>query len=717
MSNRRDFLRTGAALAGAAGALGLFPAAIRRALAIEPDRRSGTLRDVEHIVVLMQENRSFDHYFGGLAGVRGFGDRFPIPVPASPEHERRSVWSQYNDSTDGGPRTVLPFRLDTRAAFEAMRIASTPHTWSNAQQAWDDGRMGFWPAAKKNHSMAYYAEADLPFQYALARAFTVCDAYHCSFTGGTNVNRLFLWTGTNDGAGRGHGPAMGNTYNKLTGGDPAGAYTWTTYPERLERAGIRWRIYQDMADNYALNPTAGFKAYRDAYQGLPGSLAALREKALSTHGLDRLRQDALDGTLPQVSWICPTKAGSEHPSPSSPAQGADYVARVLDALTANPQVWSRTVLLLMFDENDGFFDHMPPPAPPSRDARGALAGASTVDTRGEYHEIIAGVESDDTPAHRHGVYGLGPRVPMYALSPWSRGGWVNSQVFDHTSVLRFIEQRFGVAEPNISPWRRAVCGDLTSLFDFSASEPAVPGTTLPATAARAARAAALPGTATPTAPDQPPPARQQPGLRPSRALPYALHAHATARDHALTLRLDNPGAAGAVLHVYDRLHLERGPRRYTVEAGKRLDGIWDTATDDGRYDLWVLGPNGFHRHFAGRLAAGAQAAPDIQASYDAPGARLRLTLTNPGKRAVEFHIADAAYGQRAQTRRVAAGATSQCDWDVGRLGGWYDCAVTLTDTPAAAFLRRLAGRLETGKPSTSDPAMGQELILDWNLPA
>lgn len=339
-----------------------------------------------------------------------------------------------------------------------------------------------------------------------------------------------------------------------------------------------------------------------------------------------------------------------------------------------------------------------------------------MDTRGEYHEIIAGVESDDTPAHRHGVYGLGPRVPMYALSPWSRGGWVNSQVFDHTSVLRFIEQRFGVAEPNISPWRRAVCGDLTSLFDFSASEPAVPGTTLPATAARAARAAALPGTATPTAPDQPPPARQQPGLRPSRALPYALHAHATARDHALTLRLDNPGAAGAVLHVYDRLHLERGPRRYTVEAGKRLDGIWDTATDDGRYDLWVLGPNGFHRHFAGRLAAGAQAAPDIQASYDAPGARLRLTLTNPGKRAVEFHIADAAYGQRAQTRRVAAGATSQCDWDVGRLGGWYDCAVTLTDTPAATFLRRLAGRLETGKPSTSDPAMGQELILDWNLP-
>ena len=224
MSNRRDFLRTGAALAGAAGALGLFPAAIRRALAIEPDRRSGTLRDVEHIVVLMQENRSFDHYFGGLAGVRGFGDRFPIPVPASPEHERRSVWSQYNDSTDGGPRTVLPFRLDTRAAFEAMRIASTPHTWSNAQQAWDDGRMGF---GRRPRKITRWRTT--PRRTCLSstrwRAFTICDAYHCSFTGGTNVNRLFLWTGTNDGAGRGHGPAMGNTYNKLTGGDPAGAYT------------------------------------------------------------------------------------------------------------------------------------------------------------------------------------------------------------------------------------------------------------------------------------------------------------------------------------------------------------------------------------------------------------------------------------------------------------------------------------------------------------
>ncbi|MNX27555.1 Non-hemolytic phospholipase C precursor [compost metagenome] len=712
MHSRRDFLRNSAALAGAGSALALFPAAIRRALAIPANHRTGTIRDVEHIVIFMQENRSFDHYFGGLAGVRGFGDRFPIPVPHSPEARHRTVWAQYNDKPDeGAPRTVLPYRLDTREAYETMRVASTPHTWSNAQDAWDAGRMGNWPAAKKNHSMAYFTEGDMPFQYAMARAFTVCDAYHCSFTGGTNTNRLFLWSGTNDGLARGNGPALGNVYNKLTGGDPAGAYTWTTYPERLERAGVSWRIYQNMADNYSLNPTAGFKAYRDAYQDLPGSTAALKDKALTTRSLDLLRQDVLDGTLPQVSWICATKAGSEHPSPSSPAQGADYTARVLDALTANPEVWSKTVLLLMFDENDGFFDHMPPPAPPSRGATGELAGASTADTRGEYHEHIAGVEKDDTAAHLHGAYGLGPRVPMYVLSPWTKGGWVNSQVFDHTSVLRFLEQRFGVAEPNISPWRLAVCGDLTSVFDFAAPDHQDRLRDLPATAERAARAAALPGTVKPPAPLSPALARQEPGTRPSRALPYALHTDARIQDGAVLLRFENTGTAGAVLHVYDRLHLERGPRRYTVEAGKQLDGSWEPASD-GRYDLWVLGPNGFHRHCAGRIRQ-AEAPPlEVAAGYEGPGVPLRLSLRNPQARPRACRIAANAYGlPRAADVEVAAGETLILSWDMAQTGGWYDISVHDKDDPS--FLRRLAGRIETGSHSTSDPAMGQDLILQW----
>ncbi|MFY3551807.1 phosphocholine-specific phospholipase C [Achromobacter insolitus] len=710
MQTRRDFLRNSAALAGAGSALALFPAAIRRALAIPANHRTGTIRDVEHIVIFMQENRSFDHYFGALAGVRGFGDRFPIPVPDSPDARHRSVWAQYNDKPeDGQPRTVLPFHLDTREAFETMRVASTPHTWSNAQDAWDAGRMGNWPAAKKNHSMAYFTADDMPFQYAMARAFTVCDAYHCSFTGGTNTNRLFVWTGTNDGLGRGNGPALGNTYNKLTGGDPARAYTWTTYPERLEAAGVSWRIYQNMADNYSLNPTAGFKAYRDAYHGVPGSAAALKDKALTTRDLDLLRQDVLDGTLPQVSWICATKAGSEHPSPSSPAQGADYTARVLDALTADPEVWSKTVLLLMFDENDGFFDHMPPPAPPSRDASGALAGASTVDTRGEYHEIVAGAEKDDTLAHLHGVYGLGPRVPMYVLSPWTKGGWVNSQVFDHTSVLRFVEQRFGVAEPNISPWRRAVCGDLTSIFDFSAPDGAGLPSGLPATAERAGLASALPGTITPPAPRQPALARQSAGTRPSRPLPYALQVHARVDDGGVALRFENIGTAGAVFHVYDRLHLAQGPRRYTVEAGTQLEGTWHTASDDGRYDLWILGPNGFHRHCTGRAGAPPL---EVTAAYQGPGASLQLTVQNPAPQARSFQVQANAYGYpQASDTKLGPGESVSLSWDMTRSGGWYD--VTVLDGGDPAYTRRLAGRIETGAPSTSDPAMGQELILQW----
>ena len=186
----------------------------------------------------------------------------------------------------------------------------------------------------------------------------------------------------------------------------------------------------------------------------------LQRRAMSAGGTARLRQDALNERLPQVSWIVMPAGYSEHPS-YPPAYGAIYVARVLEALTANPKVWGKTVLLLNYDENDGFFDHMVPPQPPTP----VQPGISTVSTEGEIHDFI-------NPGHRtlytpdQLPYGLGPRVPMMAISPWSKGGYVCSEVFDHTSVIRFLEARFGVKEPNISPWRRAICGDLTAAFDF-----------------------------------------------------------------------------------------------------------------------------------------------------------------------------------------------------------------------------------------------------------
>src|ERR1044071_8865226 len=266
MTSRRDFLRH-AMTAAAAGTTLAFPKVISRALAIAAHHRTGTIADVEHVVILMQENRSFDHYFGTLNGVRGFGDRFPIPVPDAPGIQRKTVWFQSGNAAEPGPAVVAPFHLNTQQSFEVMRVTGTPHRWPDAQGAWDDGRIHQWPQFKTNHAMGYFNRDDIPFQFAMAEAFTLCAAYHCSFQGGTNPNRLFQWSGTNDPLATGHGPALTNDFDNLDH-DPDGGYTWVTYAERLEDAGITWQVYQNMADNFTDNPMAGFRRYRDAVAGL-----------------------------------------------------------------------------------------------------------------------------------------------------------------------------------------------------------------------------------------------------------------------------------------------------------------------------------------------------------------------------------------------------------------------------------------------------------------
>ena len=704
MTNRRDFLRQ-ALSATVAGTTLAFPPVIRRALAIPAHRKTHSIADVEHVVILMQENRSFDHYFGTLNGVRGFGDRFPIPVPDAPGVVGKTVWFQSNGGTTA-PMVVAPFRLDTRQSFAVMRVTGTPHNWPNAQDAWDGGRLHEWPRFKTDRAMGFYGREDIPFQFAMAEAFTLCDAYHCSFQGGTNPNRLFQWTGTNDPLAAGHGPAMTNDFDNLEH-DPAGGYTWTTYAERLQDAGIRWQVYQDMADNFTDNPMAGFRRYRDAVAGLPGSLAALRDRGLSTRDLDLLTDDVIHDRLPQVSWIVATEEGSEHPDPSSPAQGAAYTARVLEALTANPAVWSKTVLFIYFDENDGFFDHVPPPAPPgivSTEPR-QLAGASTADTTGEYHEIQPPDIDPMRTVPLHKPYGLGPRVPMYVISPWSKGGWVSSEVFDHTSVIRFLERRFGVAEPNISAWRRAVCGDMTSAFDFSDPDGRRFLDELPDTAALAAAARALPDTTTPPTPALPVLPEQEESARPSRALPYELHVWASVRSRSappqIDLRFANTGTAGAVFHVYDRKHLDRVPRRFTVEAGKHLTDVWELADDAGDYDLWVIAPNGFHRHFAGR-AAPHPAVPEIELAY--VRGDLEITLRNRGVEPIEIVLAPNAYTREDHRVVVPVGQSRMRRWSLERSARWYDITATARGLPS--FRRRFAGRVETGRDSLSDPAMG-----------
>ncbi|CAM3415874.1 phospholipase C [Bordetella sputigena] len=748
---RREFFRKSSRGAAAAASLSMFPPAIRKALAIEADRRTGTLQDVEHIVVLTQENRSFDHYFGTLSGVRGFGDRFPIPVPDAPGMAGRTVWYQRHDGQPAGlPAILAPQHNDTAVDFRLMRTAGTPHLYPDAQDAWDGGRMTHWPQFKKNASMVYYAQADMPFQFALANAFTLCDAYYCSLTGGTNPNRCFIYTGTNHGRGDParpgvyNGPALDNSYNKLGNGAHKDGYTWMTYAERLQDAGVSWQVYQDNEfEFYALNPLFGFKAFRQAHaRSVPAVLPertererALYEKGIRTRNLSALRADVMADRLPQVSWICAPSSASEHPQPSSPAQGAAYTAQVLEALTCNPRVWSRTVLILNFDENDGFFDHMPPPAPPSyaRTEGGTAArdpqGASTVDVSDDYlGDDVGGIPS--TLAYRHHPYGMGPRVPMYVISPWSRGGWVNSEVFDHTSVLRFIARRFGVDEPNISPWRRAVAGDLMSCFDFATPNHAAVLAHLPDTATLDGRSRSLPGTTAPVAPAALELPAQARGTRPSRALPYELHvdddilAHGDAAAatpgpmRRVRLHFSNTGGRAAVLHVYDIHRLDALPRRYTVEPGRALEDLWPPLPDgavgpDGRYNLWVLGPNGFHRHFAGTLPRETAGPSPVARVRYAPGeGALVLTILNPSKASMAVAVNDNAYFDGAAWRRdIPAGEQAEWRWPLAASHCWYDFTLKREDGPA--YARRFAGRMETGADGVSDPAMGGPAVAGY----
>ncbi|ESQ89021.1 phospholipase C [Asticcacaulis sp. AC460] len=692
-TDRRSLLRlfgAGATLAAAAP----FTYAIAQAMSLPAKRVTGTLQDVKHIVILMQENRSFDHYFGTLRGVRGFGDRFPIPMTNGP------VWQQSD-----GNKVIPPYHLNTRTT-NAIAVPGTPHSFSDSQAAWNQGRFGYWPKYKNPYSMGYYQRDDIPFQFALAEAFTICDHYHCSITTGTDPNRIVFWSGSN------HDPKLRAAGINATEADSepnnmrcwvkgalpepgyeyqGSAFAWPTLPDVLEGAGVSWRIYQDPNDNWtgAMHGGLAFESFRNAK---PGS--ALYEKGMSHWSLEQFAKDVQDGTLPAVSWILPNKEWSEHPSASTPLQGAEFTAGILSALVANPDVWGSTVFFQTFDENDGLFDHLPPSAPPSYTADGTLMGKSTVDLKGFYFSDPQRkfLDPSDTVSGTLRPWGLSARVPMYVVSPWSKGGWVTSQVFDHTSVGQFLEKRFGVTVPAISPWHRAVCGDLTSAFDFSMPEgPEFPG--LPDASGSEQAVLAQIHRKRIEPPAQAEPLMQEKGTRPSRALPYDLDVVAKVHD-GVELEFVNRGQAGAVFHVYDRLNLETIPRRYTVEAGKSLKDQWPGQ----RYDLWVLGPNGFHRAFAGESVT----AVEVTTVMTSRPALLQVALRNSGTVAVEVVVDAEVYGQGKTTVAVKPGAVHKQVFDLGKHGNWYDVTVT-----AGAQVRRFAGRIETGAHGISDPAMAQ----------
>ena len=696
--DRRSFLRR----AGIAGSLATLPSVIRDALAVQAAQAEGTIADVKHVVILMQENRSFDHYFGTMRGVRGFGDRHPVPLASG-----KPVWHQSNGTVE-----VLPFHLDT-AKTDALRVPGTPHSFADAQAAWAQGKFGQWPRFKTDYSMGYYKREDIPFQFALAESFTICDAYHCSVTAGTDPNRIVFWSGASfDPEMRAKGINCTDEHSEpnnwrcwVKGALPKPGYTyagndlnWPTIPDVLEKAGISWRVYQDPNNNWtgAMHGGLAFQSFRRCKPG-----DALYEKGMSHWSLDALQQHVEAGTLPAVSWVLPSPPYSEHPSASTPLQGAEFTARVLAALTANPEIWSRTALFLTFDENDGLFDHLPAAAPPSYNADGVLMGKATLPLPGHYLSDPERKHLDPSDQVSGSIrpFGLGPRVPMYVISPWSKGGWVTSEVFDHTSVGRFLEKRFNVRIPAISPWHRAVCGDLTSAFDFkSPNDPKIPE--LPDVGG--ASAVVLDHIQRPRIwpPDQPQPLFQERGVRRSRALPYELDVESTvSKDPAgIRLRFRNTGGAGAVFHVYDRNHLDRIPRRYTVESRKTLDDTWGLADTNGQYDLMVLGPNGFRRDVSGSIAAPVA---DVEFEYRPSKLSVRLTIKNRSSAALRLEIIDNAYGRADTAIDLGTGKSDRKEWPVAESGRWYDVTVK-----TGAWSRRFAGRMEDGSDSTSDPAMG-----------
>ena len=460
---RRQLLKLGAASAVAElASWGLHGCGGSTASPSVPSGQSACskLTDVEHVVILIQENRSFDHYFGAYRGVRGFSDRSAAFQQSDPEN-----------TTKPPVGALLPFHLDTSTTNAACTHDIT-HDWVPQHQSWNNGAMdGFVTSRLPINSndavlsMGYYTRADLPYYYALADAFTICDNYFCSVIGPTDPNRLYTMAASLDPDGKNGGPILQTIIANRT--SIYGRLTYTTMPEQLQARGISWKVYStpDVAVLGGIlsdNVLSYFKTFQD-----PAS--PLNQKAFGPQFPVDFLLDVASGNLPQVSWLLGSVLTSDHP-PSPSSFGENILSLIVNALTANPALWAKTILFVTYDENGGFFDHVPPVTAPSG-------------TPGEY--VTAPAVPDPTvtgnPAIA-GPIGLGFRVPMLVISPFTRGGFVSSDLFDHTSVLRFLETRFGAEVPNLSAWRRATTGDLTSALNFKKPDQSIPNlpSTLPA---------------------------------------------------------------------------------------------------------------------------------------------------------------------------------------------------------------------------------------------
>ncbi len=632
---RRWFLQQSALRGAGLAALAALPPSL--ACQAQKTARRGDLSQVAHVVIFMQENRSFDQYFGTLSGVRGFADRHPLSLAAG-----GNVFAQPGKA---GP--VWPFRLNSTTT-SGQCVADVNHDWFTGLTARDDGRMDDWINAKGLNALGYYNRQDIPFHHALADAFTLCDHSFCSVNTSTNPNRLYLWTGTSDAAGKFEGPVMTN--------DDKARYTWTTYPERLQAAGVSWRVYQEQ-DNFDDNALAWFAQYQDAPVGSP-----LYENGMKRRTRQAFLDDVANDTLPTVSWLIAPADLSEH-AKSAPNKGADLTSVYLDALAKNPAVWEKTVFIYTMDENGGFFDHVPSPTAPP-------------DTPDEY--------SLNMPV------GLGIRVPTIVISPFSTGGAVCSEVFDHTSILRFLEKVTGVQEPNISAWRRAVCGDMLATLDLDASLGAFPAG-LPATAPLATAADAACATLPAAAPGAETglPAVES-GSRPLRPLPYLPDAECTVDGNGnVTLALANAGTAAFPVDIHGLAGVDDLPRFVTVAPGGTAKESYAPGAD-GAFAIEVHGVNSFFRRFVGNaLTSGGDPRPTL--ALDPLAETAQIAVANPTAAPLTVQVVDAVSGKTA-TQTLPASATQT--FAVALQDRWYDVAVRVDGQTAERFSWTWAGHLE-----------------------
>jgi phospholipase C len=483
---RRSFLRAGAALGASGLVYDTLGGGGPESASARVGRCGGRLDDIEHIVVLMQENRSFDEFFGTFPGVRGFDDR-----------RNRQAFAQPGYHGPGARKGhLLPYHVNGRKPVgQCLGDLDRPnHDWAPQHLSWNHGRNNRfyevhsrpqWDGQFGANVMGYFKQPDIPYFWALARAYTLCDMYFCSVIGPTEPNRVYSVSATLDPAGRHGGPCLETVFNAQ---GLAGNFSWTTMPEQLQARGISWKSYTAAGGQFD-SPFPAFRQFR--------TNPKLNRLGIQPTYPDDFETDLARGELPAVSWVQVAFGESEHPG-FPPAKGEYAVDQVLRAIWKRPHIWRKTVVIISHDENGGFFDHVAPPTPPPG-------------TKGEFLTV------DRLPAHADGIrgpIGLGFRVPAIIVSPWSRGGLVCSDTFDHTSVLRLIERRFGAEVPNLSRWRRSATGDLTTAFNFAAapnySVPRLPPTS--ATSPLVTTKQCAPGPVSPyPVPASIPEPRQEPG--------------------------------------------------------------------------------------------------------------------------------------------------------------------------------------------------------------